>query len=596
MYKIGIKNKVLSLSILLLLCSSLYAGGDNNSNGGKAEVNGAGDVLRDAGQNIGNLMDMFGNGANQLFGALGNIGGNIGDAAGGVVNNAGVQGVAGAAAHGVEALFNSPAMRWMGSKMAAGLEAGIDFAAAQAEKFQQENLAKVAKLRQKLESRYLTAGERQDILERIDELKEAAKKNRERLQETIDNANKAAFETYQAAITTAQDYAKQSQLGNQKLQRAAVNAEANKEAAIEKTKAIIAAVTDKSNIKKAVVASTVLILSYYTIKYGSALAHDAIKHYYRNPTLSTDTTLINPLQAAKQKLVSKITGIEPKKSSVKDVILEPELAKRVDVLDKSIQNTVKNGAPFGNILFYGPPGTGKTMLAKRLALNSGLEYIYFTASALEQYSLEEGLIKLTELFEFAKRSSKKLMIVIDEAEKLFANRSNQVNDKTGKLLTHVLGYTGTESYDFMVVALTNRPQDLDKAFLSRCDDRIKIDAPGFEQRRAIIKKYFTEYLFEAAKPLVVPKNRWGTFVNWLDNKPQPARRITIDKAVLTADFINQLTEKTDGFVGRDISKMVIAILKATYVSDDAHVTPELVNQIAAVKIAERATENTATWL
>jgi ATPase family AAA domain-containing protein 3A/B len=187
------------------------------------------------------------------------------------------------------------------------------------------------------------------------------------------------------------------------------------------------------------------------------------------------------------------------------------------------------------------------------------------------------------------------MIVIDEAEKLFANRDHQISDKTGKLLTHVLGYTGTESTDFMVVALTNRPQDLDKAFLSRCDDRIKIDAPGFEQRRSIIKKYFREYLYEATKPLQVPKNSWERFVKWVDNKPQAARRIAVDKAVFTHDFINQLTEKTEGFVGRDIAKMVIAILKAAYVSDDARVTVAMVNHVASIKIAEKATENTANW-
>ena len=37
-------------------------------------------------------------------------------------------------------------------------------------------------------------------------------------------------------------------------------------------------------------------------------------------------------------------------------------------------------APLRNFLFYGPPGTGKTLFAKKLALNSGLDYAIMTGA------------------------------------------------------------------------------------------------------------------------------------------------------------------------------------------------------------------------
>ena len=563
MYTISMKKKIFSLS-MLLLCGSLQAmqgGGTPGNNAAAAAANG-------------NSNGGFGAGMGNMFeGMLTPLQGYV-DKAKGLAQNTGISGAA----------------AWVGTHAMNGILAANKAIQDAAEANRQKRDAELNRLYTIVNNpgRY---SDREVALatHQVTILEKEANDEYLRMKSLQDEAAAMPARFVNETFEGLREAARQEQLGKQKLQEVAVNAESRKEEAVEKAKLVIAAATDKENIKKFVIAGSAIILSYYTIKYGSMLAHDAIKHYYRNPTISTDTTLVNPLEAAKQKVINRITGRVANKASVKDVILEPELAKRIEVLDKSIQNTVKNGAPFGNILFYGPPGTGKTMLAKRLALSSGLEYIYFSASALEQLSLEEGLIKLTELFEFAKKSSKKLMIVIDEAEKLFANRDHQISDKTSKLFTHVLSYTGTESYDFMVVALTNRPQDLDKAFLSRCDDKIKIDVPGFEQRRALIRKYFTDYLITAAKPLPVAKGSMDNFVKWLENKPQPARRITIDKTVLSVNFINELTQKTDGFVGRDIAKMFIAILKATYVSDDAHVTPELVNHIVAIKVAEHAT-------
>jgi hypothetical protein len=361
MYTKSKKNYVLSLSMLLLALGSLHAADDNNSksnsnsngNGNGSVANAAANVLGDAATNIGELINLFGGGIGQLFGAVGAAGETLGDVASDVADSSGVKGAAGAVGSRIGAVLNSDAVRWLGSKAAQGAGAAIDFAAKQAKKFELEKLAEIGELQEQLERGYdrhwrpLTAGARKHIEERIAELKQEARRNRERVQDLVDKGTNFIADMPKQAMEMGKQYIAQEQIGKQNLQQAAVKAEADKEAAIAKTQAVIAAVTDKQNIKKFVIAGSALVLSYYTIKYGSALAHDAIKHYYRNPTLSTDTTLVSPLQAFKQNIVSRMTGQVAKKPSVKDVILESELAKRVEILDKSIQNTVRNGAPFG---------------------------------------------------------------------------------------------------------------------------------------------------------------------------------------------------------------------------------------------------------
>lgn len=53
-----------------------------------------------------------------------------------------------------------------------------------------------------------------------------------------------------------------------------------------------------------------------------------------------------------------------------DVILNPNLQKRITQLASATANTKAHQAPFRNMLFYGPPGTGKTMAARELARKS----------------------------------------------------------------------------------------------------------------------------------------------------------------------------------------------------------------------------------
>jgi SpoVK/Ycf46/Vps4 family AAA+-type ATPase len=326
-------------------------------------------------------------------------------------------------------------------------------------------------------------------------------------------------------------------------------------------------------------------LAYYGSKYGS----QALFEQYKKPELADPEK--TSLHFGWQKVKDIIYGKPEVESDLKDVVLEPELAARINELVEGLKNTVANGAFLKNVLLYGPPGTGKTMCAMRVAHSCGLEFIYFSASALESLSLEEGLRQLTELFRFAQNSPKKLMIIIDEAEKLFANRKRPggISDKTSSLLTHVLTYTGTETRDYMVVALTNLPEHLDAAFLSRCDDRIRIGLPGPDERRDILQKNIEKELIkgEHLRPPVISAFSY----NYWFGPTHMIKQLKIQNDTFTDEYIDHLRDTTEGFTGRDLKKMVGQMYTSGCATADCTLTREIVDRVVRIKKLEKEAEN-----
>ena len=150
------------------------------------------------------------------------------------------------------------------------------------------------------------------------------------------------------------------------------------------------------------------------------------------------------------------------------VIFKPELEKQLEVITYAIINRRKNLAPFRNMLFHGPPGTGKTLFAKKLALNSGMDYAILTGADIAPLG-KEGVSELHKVFDWANTSRRGMILFIDEADAFFRKRDHgdTMSEELRNAINAYLYRTGTPSKSFMFVLATNMPEVLDKAIHDR---------------------------------------------------------------------------------------------------------------------------------
>lgn len=87
---------------------------------------------------------------------------------------------------------------------------------------------------------------------------------------------------------------------------------------------------------------------------------------------------------------------------LKGVILEKKLEDQLREISYAVLNRRKHYAPAKNMLFYGPPGTGKTLFAKKLAMQSGLEYAVMVGSDIAPLG-PDAVTQINKLFDWAEK-------------------------------------------------------------------------------------------------------------------------------------------------------------------------------------------------
>lgn len=374
-------------------------------------------------------------------------------------------------------------------------------------------------------------------------------------------------------------------------------AKAAGEAGIKKQKELLDFLGNPEKIKILAGGAVAVTAGFFAAKEGFKLLSDYIRHSYRNPELAQETSIVGFWDRTKDRLL----GNKIVTDKVEDVVLSPDLAERIKSLAESTKQSVENNTNFRNILFYGPPGTGKTMLAKKIARASGLHYIYFSAADISQFSTEEALMKLRELFDFAKmQTERKLMIIIDEAEVVLPDRNKpNLSEKTRLILNELLTFFGTETKDYLLVALTNRAQDLDSAALSRFDEQVEIFAPNAPERNLILKKYINDFITTPQTDRGRRLTILGKLLQMIKafgmkmglNKPTVTPKLMVEPDALGDDMMRQLTERTSGFVGRDISKMILSMQVTALSSKNKTLTRDMILKILKQKIDQKQKEN-----
>ena len=147
-------------------------------------------------------------------------------------------------------------------------------------------------------------------------------------------------------------------------------------------------------------------------------------------------------------------------------------------------------SPAKGLLLFGPPGNGKTLLAKALATESSCHLINISASSLTSKWVGEGEKLVKTLFSVA-RKIQPCIIFMDEIDSLLSSRRDGENESSRRIKTEfLLQFEGmlTESDEKLVVlAATNRPQELDDAALRRFTKRIYVEMPDIIGRKSLLE-------------------------------------------------------------------------------------------------------------
>ena len=146
------------------------------------------------------------------------------------------------------------------------------------------------------------------------------------------------------------------------------------------------------------------------------------------------------------------------------------------------------------VILYGPPGTGKTLLAKAVANEADVPFIYMSGSEFIEMYVGVGAKRVRELFEKARKNAP-CIIFIDEIDAIGGKRTEGDNGEDRKtinaLLTEMDGFK--ESDNIIVVAATNRIEDLDPALLrpGRFTDKFCVPLPGTAEERLEVLQVYT---------------------------------------------------------------------------------------------------------
>jgi SpoVK/Ycf46/Vps4 family AAA+-type ATPase len=181
----------------------------------------------------------------------------------------------------------------------------------------------------------------------------------------------------------------------------------------------------------------------------------------------------------------EVVGLESAKKAVKEAIVYP--VQRPDLFPL--------GWPRG-ILLFGPPGCGKTLLAAAVATEIDATFLSIDAASIMSKWLGEAEQNVAKLFGSARKSAmegKPSIVFIDELDSLMGKHSNEVGGEVrvrNQFLKEMDGIMDKgKNLHVYVIGATNKPWDLDWAFIRRFQKRILVPLPDHHTRLMMFKLY-----------------------------------------------------------------------------------------------------------
>ncbi|KZV71647.1 ATP-dependent peptidase [Peniophora sp. CONT] len=186
---------------------------------------------------------------------------------------------------------------------------------------------------------------------------------------------------------------------------------------------------------------------------------------------------------------SDVHGVDEAKDELRDVI---------DFLRNPAEFGTLGGKLPKGVLMIGPPGTGKTLLARAVAGEAGVPFLFASGSEFDEMFVGVGAKRVRELFEAARKKQGGAIIFIDELDAVGGKRHAAdrpyMRQTLNQLLVEMDGFKQSEG--IVVIAATNVPDSLDDALVrpGRFDRHVQVPLPDIRGRAQILRAYLKQVI------------------------------------------------------------------------------------------------------
>ncbi len=201
--------------------------------------------------------------------------------------------------------------------------------------------------------------------------------------------------------------------------------------------------------------------------------------------------------APKQKNYETIGYVKDPEYKFSDVLLGDDIREKVTLfLDAyrdnkfetlGIAQRIKKGLGTA-FLFYGPPGTGKSMLAEAVAAYVGKKVLMVEYPKIMDRYVGATDKNIARIFKSAEEED--LVVILDEADTLFYNRSFAFEEHDIRFVNEML--QELEKFKGIIILTTNMDKLLDQALERRLALKIKFENPSKELRVKIWQSHMPD--------------------------------------------------------------------------------------------------------